>query len=592
MIKPGLFFYVVGPSGAGKDSLIDGARAQLPANAFVFAKRVITREPGKPGEVYDSCTQEKFMQRKAQGDFLITWGAHGLFYGLPKSLLLTQQSGQHIIANGSRGVAEQIKALVPDLVFIEITAPVGVLAKRIAQRGRETEQEISQRLSRQVSTLPAGVRTYRIHNDQSLDMGIERFVSTIFHATELSTPADQPHHKKLSGNSLSASEMSVALNRINSGQLTQAQVNTFLIECCNQLSDDELVAVAQVRAQLMPRIQWPAPIVVDKHSLGGTPGSRVTMIVIPIVAEHGLLIPKTSSRAITSAAGTADAMEVLTKVDLSREQVRNVTLAVNGCIAWNGKLNHSLLDDAMNALTRPLALDTRRWSVASILSKKYSAGATHVVIDIPYSPTGKVKTIEDANELGQLFERIGSLLGLTIKAFATPGYAPIGRGIGPGLEACDVLRVLSGDPRAPVDLREKALFFAGQILAFDPAVGSYEAGRMRAQALLDSGQAHARMQRIIDSQGRSTPLDWAKAQQVSVRSRISGVVTAIDGGLISGLARQAGAPLDKTAGIYLHAIIGDLVRAGDVLFDVYGTDHNAVQKAVGIANLHNGILIH
>ncbi len=591
-MKSGLFFYVVGPSGAGKDSLIDGARLQLPDDALVFAKRVITRPPGKPGEDYDSCTEEEFVQRKAQGEFLITWGAHGLFYGLPKSLLVTQQSGQHIIANGSRGVAEQIKALVPGLVFIEITAPVELLAKRIAQRGRETEQEISQRLSRQVSALPADVSTYRIYNDQSVDVGIERFVSTLLHVTALSLPGDKPRHKKLSGESLIASEMSAALNQINSGQLTTVQVNTFLIECCNRLSDDELVSVAKARALFMPRIEWPAPIVVDKHSLGGTPGSRVTMIVIPIVAEHGLLIPKTSSRAITSAAGTADAMEVLSKVDLNREEVRKVTLAVNGCIAWNGRLNHSRLDDAMNAITRPLSLDTRRWSVASILSKKYSAGATHVVIDIPYSPTGKVKTIEDANSLGQLFERIGSLLGLTVKAFATKGDTPIGRGIGPGLEARDVLMVLSGDPKAPADLREKALFFAGHILAFDPVVGTYEAGRARAETLLDSGQAYARMQGIIDAQGRSRLLDWSKSDHTSIRSLTSGVVTEIDGNLISGLARLAGAPQDKTAGVYLHVTTGDHVREGDVLFDIYGADKAGVQQVVEVATLHHGILIH
>jgi len=318
----------------------------------------------------------------------------------------------------------------------------------------------------------------------------------------------------------------------------------------------------------------------------------VTMIVIPIVAEHGLLIPKTSSRAITSAAGTADAMEVLSKVDLSPEEVKNVTLAVNGCIAWNGKLNHSLLDEAMNAITRPLALDTRRWSVASILSKKYSAGATHVVIDIPYSPTGKVKTIEDANELGQLFERMGGLLGLTVKAFPTLGDTPIGRGIGPGLEARDVQMVLSRDLQAPTDLREKALFFAGHILAFDPAVGSYEAGRVRAQALLDSGQAYDRMQRIIESQGRSVLLDWSTSHQVSVYSRLSGVVTSIDGQLISGIARQAGAPSDKTAGVYLQVSIGDRICQGDVLFDVYGADVNAVQQAFEAANHRHGILIH
>ena len=590
-MKPGFFFYVVGPSGAGKDTLMDGARQRLPADAFVFARRVITRPPGKPGEDYDSCTEDVFKQYQAQGDFLMTWSAHGLFYGLPKSLLTAQQAGQHIIANGSRAIAEQLKSLVPNLVFIEITAPIDVLARRIAQRGRETEEEIRQRLARQVDELPSDVRTYRIQNDQTPEIAIERFVGTILHVTGLSSQKDQVLYKKLSGHNLNASEVSDVLRRINAGELMPEQVDAFLIECCTQLSDDELIAVAQARCELMPRIQWPEPIVVDKHSLGGTPGSRVTMIVIPIVAEHGLLIPKTSSRAITSAAGTADAMEVLTKVDLDRDQVREVTLAVNGCIAWNGRLNHSRLDDAMNAITRPLGLDTRRWSVASILSKKYSAGATHVVIDIPYSPTGKVKSAQQASELGELFERVGAALGLSIKAFGTPGHAPIGRGLGPGLEARDVMMTLNGDPEAPADLREKALFFAGHILAFDPALGTYEAGRARAQALLESGQALARMERIIEYQGRQAAIDWNNVHRASVRCTASGVVSWINGHIISGIAREAGAPADKAAGIYLYTAMGDEVSAGATLFEIYTSSADALQRALDMAAIGHGFEI-
>ena len=187
-------------------------------------------------------------------------------------------------------------------------------------------------------------------------------------------------------------------------------------------------------------------MVVDKHSMGGIPGSRVTMVVIPIVAAHGLLIPKTSSRAITSAAGTADAMEVLARVDLSFDEVQACVLSTNGCIAWNGKLNHSVLDDAINPIVRHFGLDTRNWSVASILSKKFTAGATHVVIDIPYADSGKVKTLEDANELARLFESVGSAMGLVVKAFPTDGSGPIGCGIGPALEARDVMRVLDNHP--------------------------------------------------------------------------------------------------------------------------------------------------
>ena len=175
---------------------MDGARQRLPSEAFVFARRVITRPPGKPGEDYDSCTVEQFEQRETQGEFLITWHAHDLAYGLSKSLLDAQQAGKHIIANGSRAVAAQLKGLVPNLVFIEVTAPVDVLAKRIAQRGRETEEEIRQRLSRQVSELPSDIRTYRIQNDQSLEIGIERFVAVILHVTGLSEHTNRTHQKK------------------------------------------------------------------------------------------------------------------------------------------------------------------------------------------------------------------------------------------------------------------------------------------------------------------------------------------------------------------------------------------------------------
>lgn len=591
-MKPGFFFYVVGPSGAGKDSLIDGARQQLPGDAFVFARRVITRPPGKPGEDYDSCTETEFQAKQQSGELLITWAAHGLLYGLPRTLVDEQAKGKHIIANGSRAVIEQLRSLVSNLVLIEITAPIDVLAKRIAQRGRETEAEITERLARQVSPLPVDVRTHRIQNDQSLAIGVKRFVGTLLHVTGLSKPADRSHHKKLSGQALSYGEIADVFRQINAGNMPSDDVQAFLIEYCHRLDDDELMAIARVRSELMPRIEWPSPIVVDKHSLGGTPGSRVTMIVIPIVAEHGLLIPKTSSRAITSAAGTADAMEVLAKVDLDREQVRKVALATGGCIAWNGRLNHSRLDDSMNAITRPLALDTRRWSVASILSKKYSAGATHVAIDIPYSPTGKVKSAQEAKELGELFTRVGQALGMTVRAFETAGDAPIGRGLGPGLEARDVIMTLSGDPMAPADLREKALFFAGQILAFDPAIRNYETGRQRAQALLDSGLALSRLEKIIDSQGRAPALDWTTAEKCPIMSRSTGRVQAVNGLVISGIARRAGAPKDKLAGVYLHASVGQTVAAGDLLYEIYGSDGAAREAARQLASTDNGFDIH
>jgi thymidine phosphorylase len=132
--------------------------------------------------------------------------------------------------------------------------------------------------------------------------------------------------------------------------------------------------------------------VVDKHSIGGIPGNRTTMIVAPIVAAHGLIMPKTSSRAITSPAGTADTMEVLAKVDLSEAEMRSVVERCGACIAWGGHVNLSPADDVIIAVERPLQIDTPEQMVASILSKKMAAGVTHLVLDIPFGPTAKIRS--------------------------------------------------------------------------------------------------------------------------------------------------------------------------------------------------------
>jgi thymidine phosphorylase len=579
----GSFFFVVGPSGAGKDSLIDGARQQLDPTRFIFAKRTITRPADSGGEAHQACTQTEFALLEQQGHFLITWQAHGLSYGLPITLLEALAAGQHVIANGSRAMVAQLTKGVPNLVVVEIGAPPEILAQRLAHRGRESAADVAKRLARKTEPYPEGTQVLRVTNDQTPAIGISRFLATLY--TQLGqTPAPLASlYKKIAGFALTEAEYRPLLNVIHQKQYSGAELEAFLIACTQYLSDDELIAVARCRSELMPRISWGRDMVVDKHSLGGIPGSRVTMVVIPIVAAHGLLIPKTSSRAITSAAGSADAMEVLAKVDLTPEELKHCVAQAKACIAWNGKLNHSIIDDVMNALTRPLALDTRRWSVASILSKKYSAGATHVVIDIPYSTAGKVKTQAEGEDLAKLFEMVGAALGLVVKAFGTDGQAPIGRGIGPALEARDVLQVLERHPDAPTDLLEKSLFFASQILALDPAVGSVAKGRDRALELLNSGAANTAMQNIIAAQGAQPRLTWSGVLKHEVRAQHSGRVQSIDGFVISGLGRCAGAPADQRAGVDLACGLGAEVNAGDLLYVLQASDSVKLARAAALA---------
>jgi len=671
-MRQGTFFLVVGPSGAGKDSLIDGARALLePTGRYVFARRVVTRPAGSPGEDHEAATDEAFDAREAKGDFLITWGAHGLRYGLPAELKRLVEAGRNVIANGSRATIAALAARLPRFVVVEVTAPPEVLAARIAGRGRESGEAIEKRLSRTVEPRPDGIRAATICNDQSVEIGIERFVAAVeaaantmrlrrlplfagrAHCAYLPAKGEivngfdylGPGRIEISGATASirsdvqvvdspallggdeiglsaeafdelglpegsevtlrrtpSPESRAALTRkIQGGELTEEQYHTlirdivearypdgevaaFLVAATQTLSDDEVVALARVRTRFAQKITWPDGIVVDKHSMGGIPGSRITLIVVPIVAAHGaFLMPKTSSRAITSAAGTADAMEALARVELNPAELRACVEKARGCIAWNGRLNHSVVDDVMNAITRPLGIDSNRWSVASILSKKLTAGSTHVIVDLPYGPRAKLKNEAEAAELADLFETVGAGLGLVVKAFPTDGSRPIGRGIGPALECRDVGWVLDNDPQAPADLVEKALFFASRILAWDPALGSVAAGRARAEELLRSGAARAAFERIIDAQGRREPPVAPGLLVHTVRSPKAGVITEIDGWAVAGIARRAGAPFDKAAGIDLRRHVGDAVAVGDPLFAIHASASSDLDEARAMA---------
>jgi thymidine phosphorylase len=455
-----------------------------------------------------------------------------------------------------------------------------MLAARILARGRETPEQVRLRVQRQVEAHTADVPTVQVFNDGTLQQGIARFIAALERAI-LPPPASAPFLRaKLAGDALNEAQYDALFDDMLALRYAESDINRFLLHACEHLSDAEVLALAKTRTRLMPRIEWNEPIVVDKHSMGGIPGSRITLIVVPIVAAYGLAMPKTSSRAITSAAGTADAMETLARVDLTAEDVRRCVHEARACIAWNGRLNHSLVDERINAFTRPLGLASNRWSVASILSKKCSAGSTHVMVDLPCGPRAKLKTSEEARSLGDLFEYVGNGLGLTVKALVTDGTAPIGRGIGPALEVRDVGLVLDNHPDAPVDLRDKALTFAAHILAWAPDVQDVADGKRIAAELLASGAARAAFERIVDSQGRHASPALPAREVRDVMATHAGVVTSIDGWLIAEIAREAGAPADAGAGIDLLCRIGQTVAAGEPLYRVHGNDAGARERAL------------
>lgn len=396
--------------------------------------------------------------------------------------------------------------------------------------------------------------------------------------------------RKLHGERLSAEDYLAITRDIANNRYSKIEMAAFVVTSGQTgLDRDEILYLTQAMANTGKRVRWEEPLVTDKHCIGGIPGNRTSMIVVPIVAAHGLLIPKTSSRAITSPAGTADTMEVLANVEIGPKPMRRIVQARRGCLVWGGTANLAPVDDILIAVERPLGMDSLGQMVASILSKKLAAGSTHLIVDIPVGPTAKVRHMREALRLRKLFEYVGDRIGIHIEVIITDGRQPIGRGIGPALEARDAMQVLENDADAPVDLREKSLRLAGRVIEFDPDVRGGN-GYALARDILESGRAAKRMGEIIDSQGRREPVPVG-ALSFDVKSESDGMVTEIDNLHLARLARLAGAPMDKGAGVDLFKKLGDEVARGEVLYRVYAEFPPDLRFAREQASLSSGYQI-
>ena len=360
-------------------------------------------------------------------------------------------------------------------------------------------------------------------------------------------------------------------------RLSDIDLAAFITACAGDRLDlAETVALTRAMQDAGQTLDWGGRTVLDKHCVGGLPGNRTTPLVVAIIAAAGYLIPKTSSRAITSPAGTADTMEVMAPVTLDAAALRRVVEAEGGCVVWGGGLALSPADDHFIRVERPLDFDSTGQLVASVLSKKAAAGATHVLIDMPVGPTAKVRSPEAAERLGARLSQVGAAVGLNLALHVSDGSAPVGHGIGPALEAIDVLAVLRRAPGAPADLRDRALELAGRLLDLAPDAGAWTGpgartgpgqGRFRAQALLDSGAAEAKFMAICTAQGGFREPEMA-AHRIEIPAPGAGVVTVIDNRRIARIAKLAGAPRQKSAGIRLLARVGDRVERGQPLYEL------------------------
>ena len=379
--------------------------------------------------------------------------------------------------------------------------------------------------------------------------------------------------KKLEGHTLSKSEIYQLVKDITDNEFSETELTYFVAATYMKgLSLEETVNLTNAIVETGERLKFKDKVILDKHCIGGVPANRTTMVIVPILASLGYKVPKTSSRAITSASGTADTMEVLAPVSLSKTKIENMVNKVGGCIAWGGAVNLASADDKLIKIRHPLSIDPTGMLLASIMAKKKAAGATHILIDIPCGEGAKIKCDRDAVELKKSFESIAKKLQLKVKVIITDGSHPIGNGVGPALEASDVISVLKGD--GPNDLREKCIMMASEMLK----LANVKDARALVTEEIDSGRAWEKFKEIVMAQGGRKYLRVPKARYFyNVKATKKGRVKAIHNKVVAEIARLAGAPEDKSAGLYLRVDIREDVTEGMTLFTVYSNSKQDIE---------------
>ncbi len=381
------------------------------------------------------------------------------------------------------------------------------------------------------------------------------------------------------------------MNDINLNKLSDTELAIFIAAVTiNGLTDKEIIDLIDALVSTGGKLEIPSKNeVVTKHSIGGIPGNRVSLLMLPIVTAAGLYMPKLSTRAITSPSGTADTAEVFMPITLSLDEFQNTVLKTGGALASNERVG---VCPAMSKLIRilsPLAMDPEPLLIASILAHMKALSASHIIIDLPTGKGAKITRLAKAKALGKKFVSIGLNAGLSLECAITPGDRPIGRYVGPALEAYDVLNILMNGKGSP-DLIKKSLNLAGILLEATKKAERMNGYEM-AREILFSGKAWKKMQEIISAQGGNPniKLDEIPIGSYSVEflSPIDGTVYGFNNRVIREIAKIAGAPIDKGAGIELLVDKGDEVKKGQPLVRIYSNSEGNLTKALKFAEKHN-----
>lgn len=407
--------------------------------------------------------------------------------------------------------------------------------------------------------------------------------------TENNRIAIEAIKKKLLGKKLTYSEVFHLMDEIANKRMSDVLTTYFVAASFREgFSDEELYHLTKAMVETGKKLHF-SGIVADKHSTGGVAGTRTTMIVVPIIAAAGFKIPKTSSRAITSPAGTADCMEVLAPVVFDIKKIESIVAAVGGCIVWGGHLGIAPADDIIIKIEEPLAFESFDKIIVSIIAKKVAVSATHLVLDIPVGKTMKIRHFTDAERVAKKFNTLAQKFKIKVMIDINETLEPAGYGVGPALEVRDVLNVLEQKKDRSFPLEAKAVRLAGKLLdiCFDDAKIKKQ-GEEEARKILADRRAFMKLREIIKAQGGDDEISTASFKIPSERHELmsphAGKIIEIDNYHLNTIAKILGAPHDKYAGIYMNKKVNELVRRREVLCTFYAQDRYRLKEAMNTYN--------
>lgn len=410
-------------------------------------------------------------------------------------------------------------------------------------------------------------------------------------------PAPKPESvrfikQKMKGKKLDKDAIDQVIRDVVDGSLTDIELAAWVTSL--EIHDMDMEEIEHLTRSMVRHgevLEFGDQVVFDKHSIGGVPGNKISLLIVPIVAAAGLLIPKTSSRAVTGAAGTADVMEVFGPVELTGPEIRHITQEVGGVLCWGGGVNLAPADDIIIRAEHPLAIDPRAQLLASVMSKKKAVGANKLVMDLPMGEGTKLPTLEDAKKMGRMFIELGERLDMQVECAVTYGGQPIGRAVGCALEANEALAALRG-LEAPRSLIEKSTAIAGIILEMGNVCGRGK-GKAMAEDILKSGAAYTKFQQIVEAQHGKVPKGDFPVGQYTADLTIpdGGYVAGIKNKALIQIARASGSPKEHGAGLLVHRKRGDRLGPGESVMTIYAESQFRLDQALALARKTNPIVV-